>query len=215
MATRLVTLACAGCSAPVTVPADVRRFTCSHCGASLRVEESGGAVFTRELERLADDVERLKLRDERRRLVAERKTLAASAHGGAGVLAPLLCVAIAVVGLIGLAAFQEKAARRNRAAALAPLRVMAEESPLFDAPPAAGDRPRKTRRPRGSAGGSRSGAFWVVGVPVFGLAVFGCGLVFIFARSAGPDPRSADRLGRINGRLDDIDARLRELAESG
>lgn len=59
MTTRLISLACHHCSAPLQVPDDVRFVTCSHCGASLTVERQGNVAYTRQMEEMAAKVDQI------------------------------------------------------------------------------------------------------------------------------------------------------------
>lgn len=54
----LLNLACANCSAPLEVGADLERFTCAYCGIAQIVERSGGVVSTRKLEVAISAVQR-------------------------------------------------------------------------------------------------------------------------------------------------------------
>lgn len=59
MATKLIPLACNHCSAPLSVPEDVRFVTCGHCNTSLSVEHEGDAFFTRKLDQISAATEKI------------------------------------------------------------------------------------------------------------------------------------------------------------
>ena len=59
MTTKLLSLACHHCGAPLRVPDDVRYVTCQHCGASLTVEHQGNVAFTRQLDEIGSKVDEL------------------------------------------------------------------------------------------------------------------------------------------------------------
>lgn len=59
METRLTPLVCNHCGAPLAVPDDVRFVTCQHCQTNLSVEQHGGTIFTRDLERVAEKTDRI------------------------------------------------------------------------------------------------------------------------------------------------------------
>ena len=213
MPTRLVTLTCAGCSAPVTVPADVRQFTCSHCGSSLRVEHSGGAVFTRELERLSSDVERLKLLEERRRLIAERGTLAAMAQTGVNAgtgTAVAIGLTVAALLVAFVSSLLAKGGRPDRPVAPVPSSV-SDDWFLNDFP-----KPTRVREPSAF---SRPGVGSVLAVGLPLLVIVGLAFAMNASYAKTPDNRTvpdpSSRLRRVNGRLSAIDARLAELTQAG
>lgn len=68
---KLLTLSCNECGAPLEVPESAKYVTCGYCGARLTVQRTASAVYTEVLEaidqrteRLAQDLETLKLQNE-------------------------------------------------------------------------------------------------------------------------------------------------------
>jgi DNA-directed RNA polymerase subunit RPC12/RpoP len=75
---KLLTLSCNECGAPLEVPAEAKYVTCGYCSARLAVQRTSNAVYTEVLEKigeqtekLAQDVEILKLQNELERLDRE------------------------------------------------------------------------------------------------------------------------------------------------
>lgn len=94
-------LSCGKCGAPLTVPGEVRYLACTFCGARLEVRREGGAAFTAVLERLADDVETVRLQNDLERLDREHDAALGleDRPGGVGRLAATPRAAFAGVGL--------------------------------------------------------------------------------------------------------------------
>jgi len=75
---KLLSLTCSHCAAPLEVPENAKFVTCSYCSARLAVHQSGGAAYTEVLEaleqraeKIAEDVESLKLQSELDRIDRE------------------------------------------------------------------------------------------------------------------------------------------------
>ena len=75
---KLLSLNCNKCGAPLDVPGKVRYLTCQYCSAKLSVQRSNGAAYTEVLEdiderteKIADDVETIKLQNRLERLDRE------------------------------------------------------------------------------------------------------------------------------------------------
>ena len=91
---KLISLTCSHCGAPLEVPEEARFVTCTYCSSRLGVHRSGGAVYTevldvleRRTEKLAEDVETLKLQNQLERLDREwmmerEQYLVRGKHGG-------------------------------------------------------------------------------------------------------------------------------------
>ncbi|MES3011113.1 MAG: hypothetical protein V4738_10035 [Pseudomonadota bacterium] len=47
---KVISLACTGCSAPLTIQSHIDTFACGYCGISLQVERSGGVVALHKVE---------------------------------------------------------------------------------------------------------------------------------------------------------------------
>lgn len=78
MSSKLVSLTCNHCGAPLEVPEGTRFLTCSYCSSRLQVEHKGNAWYTSVLERIekqteavADDLETIKLQNELERIDRE------------------------------------------------------------------------------------------------------------------------------------------------
>jgi len=72
---KLISLTCSHCGAPLEVPEEAKFVTCTYCSSRLEVHRSGGAVYTqvlesleRRTEKIAEDVETLKLQNRLERL---------------------------------------------------------------------------------------------------------------------------------------------------
>jgi LSD1 subclass zinc finger protein len=91
---KLLSLTCNQCGAPLEVPEGAKFITCTHCSTRLVVQQSGGAAYTETLEaigqrteKIADDVETLKLQGELDRLDREwmlerEQYMVRDQHGG-------------------------------------------------------------------------------------------------------------------------------------
>jgi hypothetical protein len=110
----LLTLSCNECGAPLEVPESAKFVTCNYCSARLAVQHTPSAVYTEviekigeQTERLAQEVEILKLQNELARIDREwnderQQHMVSGKHGrhepGAGdVIGPIVAVAIGLV----------------------------------------------------------------------------------------------------------------------
>ena len=68
---KVTALSCGKCGAPLSVPERTTFLTCTFCGSRLEVHREGGAAYTAVLEKLADDLETVKLQNELERVDRE------------------------------------------------------------------------------------------------------------------------------------------------
>jgi DNA-directed RNA polymerase subunit RPC12/RpoP len=118
---KLLTLSCNECGAPLEVPAETKFVTCGYCSARLSVQRTSSAVYTEviekigeQTEKLAKDVEILKLQNELARIDREwsdqrERHMVSGKHGrhepgSADVIAPVLVSVVAVVITFGMLA---------------------------------------------------------------------------------------------------------------
>jgi hypothetical protein len=71
---KVTALSCGKCGAPLSVPERTQFLTCTFCGSRLEVHREGGAAYTAVLEKLADDLETVRLQNELERVDREYET---------------------------------------------------------------------------------------------------------------------------------------------
>jgi len=114
---KLLTLSCNECGAPLEVPEGTRFVTCGYCSARLAVQRTASTFYTEVLEKigqstekLAQDVEILKLQNELERLDREwsgerEQHMVSGKHGrhepGAGdVIGPMIATIVGLVVIV-------------------------------------------------------------------------------------------------------------------